>query len=590
MRTHRTQPTLGESTPMSDIIRKRLFRSLKRNFLIALGLSCVAMIASLAPALAQFNGPANSPILGTPGYVPSATGFGVDSWIGTIQSWIGALETMADRIFIALCMIEGVWLTAKFLLQGRENLGELIGEWMKKMLTWGLFYFVLVRHGYQVVMVIISSLVGAGMQAGAGNTGFNTQTPDQLFGEGFSLALPMMIYSVIFAALPNYFSALFWSIGFTNWQVPIIAIQMFGATATIGAFTFMAGTLLLTTFEAYLVTVVGTIMSAFSALRITHSYGAQKMLSYAFSVGIKLMMLNLCIGVVQTLLVPQIQNYAGIPLLGSVLAGFAALAASLIAYNASTFAAGIVTGMANGNFSGTMAAVQGSISGARAIAAGMQQMSQSTHDMSQANKLEADDKKAEQAKGATTGSDPSLHHYEPPANSLSHQGDVTSSASNTSGSANGASHAGGASTQSQSAQMNQQSQSVGGIPIMSDSGKAAQPSAPAAAGNTQGTGAANGSAVAPGGPPVVPASGKQNDLDSAHLKSFEQHLEQRYGAGSDKLTKDQKDDLDKLLKHDKQGMQQDFATGFNGVRDGMMGMIGKGQDQSVGAVQIRSSV
>lgn len=48
--------------------------------------------------------------------------------------------------------------------------------------------------------------------------------------------------------------------------------------------------------------------------------------------------------------------------------------------------------------------------------------------------------------------------------------------------------------------------------------------------------------------------------------------------------------LDKELEQDKQGMRQDFANGFNGVRDGMMGMIGKGQDQSVGAVQIRSSV
>jgi hypothetical protein len=79
-------------------------------------------------------------------------------------------------------------------------------------------------------------------------------------------------------------------------------------------------------------------------------------------------------------------------------------------------------------------------------------------------------------------------------------------------------------------------------------------------------------------------------LDSPHLKSFEQHLEQRYGAGSDKLSKAQTDELDKFLKEGKKGMQQDFATGFNGVRDGMMGMIGKGQDQSVGAVQIRSSV
>jgi hypothetical protein len=37
------------------------------------------------------------------------------------------------------------------------------------------------------------------------------------FSDGLILALPMMIYSVVVAALPNYFSALFWLIGFTNW-------------------------------------------------------------------------------------------------------------------------------------------------------------------------------------------------------------------------------------------------------------------------------------------------------------------------------------------------------------------------------------
>jgi hypothetical protein len=74
------------------------------------------------------------------------------------------------------------------------------------------------------------------------------------------------------------------------------------------------------------------------------------------------------------------------------------------------------------------------------------------------------------------------------------------------------------------------------------------------------------------------------------LKSFEQHLKERYGPGSENLSDKQKNDLDNELKQDKLGMQQDFAGGFNNVRDGMMGMIGKGQDQSVGAVQIRSSV
>jgi hypothetical protein len=209
----------------------------------------------------------------------------------------------------------------------------------------------------------------------------------------------------------------------------------------------------------------------------------------------------------------------------------------------------------------------------------MQQMSQSTHDMSQANKLEADDKKAEQAKGANTPGDQTLHAQAPPPNSISHQGDVQQSTSNSpnSGITTGSSHG-------------SQSQSLGAAPVMSDSGKPSISSGAVTPGNNQGAGAAPTMASSATTAPVVSASGKHNDLDSAHLKSFEQHLEQRYGAGSDKLTKDQKDALDKELKQDKQGMQQDFATGFNGVRDGMMGMIGKGQDQSVGAVQIRSSV
>jgi hypothetical protein len=39
------------------------------------------------------------------------------------------------------------------------------------------------------------------------------------------LALPMMIYSVVVAALPNYFSALFWLIGKRPLQAVLTAFR-----------------------------------------------------------------------------------------------------------------------------------------------------------------------------------------------------------------------------------------------------------------------------------------------------------------------------------------------------------------------------
>jgi hypothetical protein len=212
--------------------------------------------------------------------------------------------------------------------------------------------------------------------------------------------------------------------------------------------------------------------------------------------------------------------------------------------------------------------------------------------MSQAKTMESDAQSAEQKKGSQSNVDATLAHHVPPPTSVGQQGDVGSSQANVSNTSNtnGLSQI-GSTSQSQSVQGSSNSNhTASGFAASGDSGTAAnKPGTPTSA-STQGSAVANGSATQGSSPPVVQAGGKQNDLDSPHLKSFEQHLAQRYGPGSEALSDKQKQDLDKEIKQDKQGMQQDFAGGFNSVRDGMMGMIGKGQDQSVGAVQIRSSV
>ena len=97
---------------------------------------------------------------------------------------------------------------------------------------------------------------------------------------------------------------------------------MFGATMTIGAYVFLGGTLLITIVEAYLVSVFGLLMAGFSPLRTTHALGSQKVIGYAMSVGVKLLVLYLVIGLIQSIIAPIIQSAAAIPIAGALTVGF----------------------------------------------------------------------------------------------------------------------------------------------------------------------------------------------------------------------------------------------------------------------------
>jgi type IV secretion system protein TrbL len=177
-------------------------------------------------------------------------------------------------------------------------------------------------------------------------------------------------------------------------QVPVIAIQMFGATLTIGAYVFLGGTLLITIVEAYLVSVFGLIMAGLSPLRTTHAFGTQKAIGYAISVGVKLLTLYLVIGLIQTVIAPIIAAAAAIPIAGALTVGFYGVILALIAYNVPTFAASIVSGIASGNASAGVSAMTSAAASATAMAQSMNNVSQGIHDKNDSKKLgsEADAK------------------------------------------------------------------------------------------------------------------------------------------------------------------------------------------------------
>jgi hypothetical protein len=85
-------------------------------------------------------------------------------------------------------------------------------------------------------------------------------------------------------------------------------------------------------------------MTGFLGSRWTSGIG-EKYYSYAVSVGVKLLMVYICIGLIHPL-DSMVQEYNAVPLLG----GFVALVAAVIAYAAPQFAASLITGSSNSSF------------------------------------------------------------------------------------------------------------------------------------------------------------------------------------------------------------------------------------------------
>ncbi len=218
-----------------------------------------------------------------------------------------------------------------------------------------------------------------------------------------------MIYAIVFAAIPNFFSGFFFSFGITNMQVPVIFIQMFGATLTIGAYVFLGGTLLITIVEAYLVSVFGLIMSGLSPLRTTHAYGTQKVIGYAISVGVKLLTLYLVIGLIQTVIAPIIAAAAAIPIAGALTVGFYGIILALIAYNVPTFASTIVSGIASGNASAGVSAMTAAAGSATAMAQSMHGISEGIHNRNEAKQMGSDVQDRQTGSKQATGTTADQH-------------------------------------------------------------------------------------------------------------------------------------------------------------------------------------
>lgn len=207
-------------------------------------------------------------------------------------AWITTAQSFARNIFYGLAAIEVTWAGIEYTLRKNE-LGDLIVSILFKLLAICFFYFVLINLAPTWVPWIIQSFTQMGSTVSG--TTIAQLSPSEVFEHGIVLA-----------------GALFNRAGQGNFitevtgvleSLPAMLILMF-------SFAFVALKLLITLAEADIVLAGALPMLGFLGSRWTTPWG-EKYFGYAVSVGVKLMVLYLVIGLGDQIFMDEQNFFSG---------------------------------------------------------------------------------------------------------------------------------------------------------------------------------------------------------------------------------------------------------------------------------------
>lgn len=190
------------------------------------------------------------------------------------DNWFAALLGYAKTVFFMLAFIQLVW-TFFPLVFKQADLGEIVGELIRFVVTIGFFYFLLTQSK-EVAESIVNSLWIAGGKATG--TGANL-TPGGIFDVAVNFAQ---------------------TIGAVETWNPLTAMMIaLAGLVVLLCFAFIAAFMGLTIIESYIVINASVIFMGFGGSSWTRDY-AIAMLRYAVAVGAKLFVLTLLVGLVIT--------------------------------------------------------------------------------------------------------------------------------------------------------------------------------------------------------------------------------------------------------------------------------------------------
>jgi type IV secretion system protein TrbL len=203
----------------------------------------------------------------------------------TTQPWMTTALHYAQGLFFALVAIEIAWSAITYVLQ-KDSLPDFVASLLLKILGVG-FFFIVLQPQYGPVWIgdIISSFSQAG-SAISGQVQLTPSDPSSVFNCGTDIANAMLESTSENQGM---------SLGNILPMIEIVLTSMICALGVVLAFAIIAGQLLITLVESYIVIGAGVFMLGFTGSRWTLVFG-EKYVGYAVSIGIKLFMLELIVG------------------------------------------------------------------------------------------------------------------------------------------------------------------------------------------------------------------------------------------------------------------------------------------------------
>jgi len=187
--------------------------------------------------------------------------------------WDARLRGYATRLFWSLALIQFIW-TFFPLVFRQADFGEIVGELIRFILVVG-FFAALLLYSREWAEAVVNSFRQAG--ASAAGLGDTAMRPGDMFGRAVELAK---------------------TVGEAQTWNPLAAVAIaLAAAVVLLCFAFIAAFMGITIIESYLVINASVLFMGFGAAQWTREY-AVAIIRYAVSVGAKLFVLTLLIGLI----------------------------------------------------------------------------------------------------------------------------------------------------------------------------------------------------------------------------------------------------------------------------------------------------
>lgn len=251
----------------------------------------------------------------------------VQQFQAATAGWFNTLFPIARNLFFALAAIELVWAASWWVIE-KDDPAQVLVHLLKRVMAIGFFLAVLTFADTWIPAVIDGFSV-AGQQA----SGLTELNPSTVIDQGIAIATQLIS-----------------SISLAGWFASPLGglVAAICSLASFLAFVVIAAQLALTLIEMYVVIGGGILLLGFAGSRWTMPF-AERYLSYAVAVGIKLFVLYLIVGVGTALaaswatLLPS--TGTSLPDLFAVVG--AALVYMIVAWQIPSFASSLVAGSVN---------------------------------------------------------------------------------------------------------------------------------------------------------------------------------------------------------------------------------------------------